>query len=92
MKNPFLTFLMPMSTLMLGFLSALLLPAPAFGLTLTRKLVEMFHLADISQLYTLVYCLWFLLLGALEYYVIRFIYLRFIRPKRQGSGMPAPDA
>ena len=40
----------------------------------------MFHLADISQLYTLVYCLWFLLLGALEYYVIRFIYLRFIRP------------
>ncbi|WP_336803830.1 DUF1158 family protein [Erwinia aphidicola] len=80
MKNPFLTFLMPMSTLMLGFLSALLLPAPAFGLTLTRKLVEMFHLADISQLYTLVYCLWFLLLGALEYYVIRFIYLRFLRP------------
>lgn len=28
MKNPFETFLMPMSTLLLGFLSALLLPAP----------------------------------------------------------------
>lgn len=80
MKNPFLTFLMPMSTLLLGFLSALLLPAPWFGLSLTRKLVAEFHLMDIGQLYTLVFCLWFLVLGALEYFVIRFIWLRFIRP------------
>jgi len=80
MKNPFETFLMPMSTLLLGFLSALLLPAPSFGLALARKLVEMFHLDDISQLYTLVFCLWFLLLGVIEFYVIRFIYVRFIRP------------
>ncbi|CCP04871.1 hypothetical protein BN439_3848 [Erwinia amylovora Ea644] len=80
MKNPFETFLMPMSTLLLGFLSALLLPAPWFGVVLTRKLVAVFHLEDIGQLYTLVFCLWFLLLGALEYYVIRFIWLRFIHP------------
>lgn len=40
----------------------------------------MFHLDDISQLYTLVFCLWFLLLGVIEFYVIRFIYVRFIRP------------
>ncbi|MEM6161288.1 DUF1158 family protein [Erwinia sp. P6884] len=79
MKNPFLTFLMPMSTLMLGFLSALLLPAPWFGLSLTHRLVAIFHLSDIGQLYTLVFCLWFLLLGAVEYFVIRFIYLRFIK-------------
>lgn len=81
MKNPFETFLMPMSTLLLGFLSALLLPAPWFGLALTRQLVAVFHLADIGQLYTLVFCLWFLVLGALEYYAIRFIWLRFIHPR-----------
>jgi len=80
MKNPFLNFMMPMSTLLLGFLSALLLPAPWFGLPLTQKMVTMFHLEDIGQLYTLVFCIWFLLLGAIEYYVIRFIYQRFIRP------------
>lgn len=79
MKNPFLTFLMPMSVLFLGFLSALLLPAPWFGLSLTHKLVAMLHLSDINQLYTLVFCVWFLLLGALEYWVLRFIYLRFFK-------------
>ena len=79
MKNPFVTFLMPMSTLMLGMLSALLLPAPWFGLSLTYRLMAIFHLSDIGQLYTLVFCLWFLLLGAIEYFVIRFIYLRFIK-------------
>jgi len=79
MKNPFLTFLMPMSVLFLGFLSALLLPAPWFGLSLTQKLVAMLHLSDINQLYTLVFCVWFLLLGALEYWVLRFIYLRFLK-------------
>ncbi|MFG1174726.1 DUF1158 family protein [Erwiniaceae bacterium CAU 1747] len=80
MKSPFETFLMPLSTLLFGFLSALLLPAPWFGLTLTRRLMEIFHLEDIGQLYTLVFCLWFLLLGALEFYIVRFIYVRFIRP------------
>ena len=80
MKNPFFTFMMPMSTLLLGFLSALLLPAPWFGLSLTQKLVAILHLEDIGQLYTLVFCVWFLFLGAIEYYVIRFFYLRYIRP------------
>lgn len=70
---------MPMGTLLLGMLSALLLPAPEFGLTLARQLVERFHLSDISQLYTLVFCVWFLLLGAIEFYVIRFVYRRFLR-------------
>ncbi|MBV4367438.1 DUF1158 family protein [Erwinia phyllosphaerae] len=79
MNNPFVTFLMPMSTLMLGFLSALLLPAPWFGLALTYKLMAMFHLHDVNQLYTLVFCLWFLLLGAVEYFVIRFVYVRFFK-------------
>lgn len=64
---------------MLGFLSALLLPAPWFGLELTRRLTQLFHLNDINQLYTLIFCIWFLLLGAVEYYAIRFIYLRFIK-------------
>ncbi|MGA7511141.1 MAG: DUF1158 family protein [Erwinia billingiae] len=82
MNNPFLTFLMPMSTLMLGMLSALLLPAPWFGLSLTYRLMAIFHLSDIGQLYTLVFCLWFLLLGAIEYFVIRFIYLRFVKVSR----------
>ncbi|OON38524.1 hypothetical protein BTJ39_17855 [Izhakiella australiensis] len=79
MKTPFELFLMPMSTLLLGMLSALLLPAPQFGLQLTRQLVTWFHLNDINQLYTLVFCLWFLLLGAAEYFLIRFIWRRFLR-------------
>ncbi|WP_034917898.1 MULTISPECIES: DUF1158 family protein [Erwinia] len=81
MKNPFLTFLMPMSTLLLGFLSALLLPAPWFGLSLTHKMVTFFHLSDVVQLYTLVLCLWFLIVGAVEYFLIRFIWLRFFSVK-----------
>ncbi|RWR02301.1 membrane protein [[Pantoea] beijingensis] len=79
MKSTFETFMFPLSTLLLGFLSALLLPAPWFGIALTKRLVELFHLADIGQLYTLVFCLWFLLLGALEFIIIRFIYRRFIK-------------
>lgn len=79
MKTAFELCLMPMGTLLLGMLSALLLPAPEFGLTLAKELVVRFHLSDIGQLYTLVFCLWFLLLGALEFYVIRFVYRRFLR-------------
>ncbi|SFN51976.1 Protein of unknown function [Izhakiella capsodis] len=79
MKTPFELFLMPMSTLLLGMLSALLLPAPQFGLQLTHQLVTRFHLSDINQLYTLVFCLWFLLLGAAEFYLIRFLWRRFLK-------------
>lgn len=57
-----------------------LLPAasrPALGLTLAQKLVSTFHLMDLSQLYTLLFCLWFLVLGAIEYFVLRFIWRRW---------------
>lgn len=79
MKSTFETFLIPMGILMLGFLSALLLPAPWFGVQLTKTLMLRFHLQDIGQLYTLVFCLWFLLLGTIEYFAIRFIYRRYFK-------------
>ncbi|PIJ50749.1 hypothetical protein BL250_09455 [Erwinia sp. OLTSP20] len=79
MKTPFELFLMPLSTLLLGMLSALLLPAPQFGLSLSHQLMTYFHLSDINQLYTLVFCCWFLLLGASEFFIIRFIWRRFIK-------------
>ncbi|PKH23766.1 hypothetical protein CIG19_10100 [Enterobacterales bacterium CwR94] len=76
MKSHFDTLLFPMWTLMLGFLSALLLPAPQFGIALSKSLMAMFHFSDLNQMYTLVFCLWFLLLGAVEYWVIRFLWRR----------------
>ncbi|ALV90631.1 MULTISPECIES: DUF1158 domain-containing protein [Pantoea] len=72
MKNPFETLIIPGGILLLGFLSALLLPAPQFGVTLARQLQENLHLQDVNQLYTIVFCLWFLILGAIEFFVIRF--------------------
>lgn len=63
--------------LLLAFLSCLLLPAPALGLSLAQWLMMTFHLQDLNQLYTLLFCLWFLLLGTLEYLVIRFIWRRW---------------
>ncbi|ABX68346.1 hypothetical protein SEEPB940_19127 [Salmonella enterica subsp. enterica serovar Paratyphi B str. ATCC 19940] len=63
--------------LLMALLSSLLLPVPSLGLALAQKLVGIFHLMDLNQLYTLLFCLWFLLLGALEYYVIRFIWRRW---------------
>ena len=50
--------------LLMALLSSLLLPAPSLGLALAQKLVGIFHLMDLNQLYTLLFCLWFLLLGA----------------------------
>ncbi len=63
--------------LLLAFLSCLLLPAPSLGLVLAQKLVVQFHLMDLNQLYTLLFCLWFLLLGVVEYFVIRYIWRRW---------------
>ena len=57
-----------------------LLPAaarPRTGLTLAQKLVTTFHLMDLSQLYTLLFCLWFLVLGAIEHFFLRFICRRW---------------
>lgn len=79
MTNPFESLIIPGGILLLGFLSALLLPAPAFSLAVAQHLQQMFHLQDLNQLYTVVFCLWFLLLGALEFFVIRFIWRRWFR-------------
>ncbi|EBH8367658.1 DUF1158 family protein [Salmonella enterica] len=75
MKHPLESLMTAAGILLMALLSSLLLPAPSLGLAL--KLVGIFHLMDLNQLYTLLFCLWFLLLGALEYYVIRFIWRRW---------------
>jgi len=77
MKNPLETLIIPGGILLLGFLSALLLPAPQFGLELSKQLQAQLHLQDLNQLYTIVFCLWFLILGTVEYFVIRFIWRRW---------------
>ncbi len=79
MKNPLETLLIPGGILLLGFLSALLLPAPAFGVELAKRLMSVLHIVDLNQLYTIVFCLWFLLLGAVEFFVIRFCWRLFNR-------------
>ncbi len=63
--------------LLLAFLSVLLLPAPALGLQLAQSLVQRFHLLDMTQLYIILYCLWFMLLGTVEFFVLRFIWKRW---------------
>lgn len=63
--------------LLLAFLSCLLLPAPSLGLSLAKQLMAYFHLVDLNQLYTVIFCLWFLLLGTLEYFIFRFIWRRW---------------
>ncbi|EEC2696536.1 DUF1158 family protein [Salmonella enterica] len=77
MQYPLESLMTAAGILLMAFLSSLLLPAPSLGLALAQKLVELFHLMDLNQLYTLLFCLWFLLLGALEYCVIRFIWRRW---------------
>ncbi len=79
MKHPLETLTTAAGILLMAFLSCLLLPAPALGLglALAQTLVTMFHLMDLSQLYTLLFCLWFLVLGAIEYFVLRFIWRRW---------------
>ena len=78
MKNPLETLFIPAGILLLGFLSALLLPAPSFGLGLAQSIMKVFHIMDLNQLYTIVFALWFLILGTAEYLLIRFIWRRFI--------------
>ncbi|EAA8238951.1 DUF1158 family protein [Salmonella enterica subsp. enterica] len=77
MKHPLESLMTAAGILLMALLSSLLLPAPSLDLALAQKLVGIFHLMDLNQLYTLLFCLWFLLLGALEYYVIRFIWRRW---------------
>ena len=77
MKHPLESLLTAGGILLLALLSCLLLPAPSPGLVLAEKLVTTFHMVDLNQLYTILFCLWFLLLGAIEFFIIRFIWRRW---------------
>ena len=68
--------------LLMSFLSCLLLPAPSFSTHFAQWLMNTFHLLDLNQLYTLVFCIWFLFLGTVEYLVIRFIWRRWFSLNR----------
>ncbi|SUG16286.1 Putative inner membrane protein [Salmonella enterica subsp. arizonae] len=90
MQYPLESLMTAAGILLMAFLSSLLLPAPSLGLALAQKLVGLFHLMDLNQLYTLLFCLWFLLLGALEYWVIRFIWRPLVCAGRLSISMRAP--
>lgn len=77
MKHPLESLMTAAGILLLALLSCLLLPAPSLGLVLAQKLITTFHLMDLNQFYTLLFCLWFLLLGVIEYFVLRFIWRRW---------------
>ena len=77
MKHPLESLLTAGGILLMAFLSVLLLPAPSLGLVVAQKLMSTFHLMDLNQLYTLLFCLWFLLLGAVEFFILRFIWRRW---------------
>ena len=78
MKHPLESLMTATGILLLALLSCLLLPAPSLGLVLAQKLVTTFHLMDLNQFYTLLFCLWFLLLGVIEYFVLRVIWRRWL--------------
>ena len=77
MKHPLESLMTAAGILLMAFLSCLLLPAPSLGLVVAQKMVATFHLMDLNQLYTLLFCLWFLALGAVEYVVIRYVWRRW---------------
>jgi Protein of unknown function (DUF1158). len=77
MKHPLETLITAAGILLMALLSCLLLPAPSLGVKLAQKGVETFHLMDLNQFYTLLFCLWFLVLGAIEYFTLRFIWRRW---------------
>lgn len=82
MKHPLESLITAGGILLMAFLSCLLLPVPLPGVALAQKLMGFFHLMDLNQLYTLLFCLWFLLLGTVEFFVLRFIWRRWIAPGR----------
>lgn len=77
MKHPLESLLTAGGILLMAFLSVLLLPAPSLGLVVAQRLMSIFHLMDLNQLYTLLFCLWFLVLGAIEFFILRFIWRRW---------------
>ncbi|KIS41139.1 DUF1158 family protein [Kosakonia radicincitans] len=78
MKHPLESLVTLAGILLMAFISVLLLPAPSLGLQLAQRLMQRFHLLDLNQLYTLLYCLWFLLLGCIEFFILRFIWRRWL--------------
>ena len=82
MKHPLESLTTAGGILLMAFLSCLLLPAPLLGVALAQKLMGIFHLMNLSQLYTLLFCIWFLFLGAVEFFALRFIWRRWIAPGR----------
>lgn len=77
MKHPLESLLTAGGILLMALLSCLLLPALSLGLVLAQKLVQTFHMVDLNQLYTILFCLWFLVLGAIEFFILRFIWRRW---------------
>ncbi len=77
MKHPLESLLTAGGILLMALLSCLLLHAPSLGLVLAQKLVQTFHMVDLNQLYTILFCLWFLVLGAVEFFILRFIWRRW---------------
>jgi len=77
MKHPLESLLTAGGILLMAFLSVLLLPAPSLGLMVAQKLMSTFHLMDLNQLYTIIFCLWFLLLGAVEFLILRLVWRRW---------------
>ena len=56
MKHPLESLLTAGGILLMALLSCLLLPAPSLGLVLAQKLVQTFHMVDLNQLYTILFC------------------------------------
>ncbi|ENF7816184.1 DUF1158 domain-containing protein [Enterobacter soli] len=77
MKHPLESLLTAGGILLMALLSCLLLPAPSLGLVLAQKMMATFHLVDLNQLYTILFCLWFLVLGAIEFFILRFVWHRW---------------
>lgn len=82
MTHPLESLMTAGGILLLAFLSCLLLPAPSLGIELAQSLMTRFHLLDLNQLYTILFCLWFLLLGVIEYAAIRFVWKRWFSLER----------
>lgn len=82
MKHPLETLTTAGGILLMALLSCQLLPVPLLSLTLAKRLIATFHLMDLNQLYTLLFCIWFLLLGAIEFFALRFIWRRWLAPAR----------
>ena len=59
MKHPLETLLSAAGILLLALLSLSAVARAFAGLTLAQKLVETFHMMDLNQLYTVLFCLWF---------------------------------